>query len=157
MRAMRRSSAGSAEMIAAVVLLHGGLPLASAAGQSAPWMFGPFEKPAAVNPVLTPRAASLFHSPMQDSVVRWEEYATFNPAAVVRNGRVFLLYRAEDASGEERIGHHTSRLGLAESADGLRFTRRATPVLFPDRDAQAKYEWTGGVEDPRIVEAEDGR
>ncbi len=146
----------SAELIAAIAVLLGGLPLAPASGQRAPWMFGPFEKPAAVNPVLTPRAASLFHSPMQDSVVRWEEYATFNPAAVVRNGRVFLLYRAEDASGEEKIGHHTSRLGLAESPDGLRFTRRDTPVLFPDRDAQAKYEWTGGVEDPRLVEREDG-
>src|SRR5688500_355045 len=67
-----------------------------------------------------------------------------------------MLYRAEDASGEARIGHHTSRLGLAESADGLRFTRRETPVLYPDTDAQAKYEWTGGVEDPRLVEREDG-
>jgi predicted GH43/DUF377 family glycosyl hydrolase len=89
-------------------------------------------------------------------VVRWEEYATFNPAAVVRGGRVYLLYRAEDRSGEMRIGHHTSRIGLAESADGLRFTRRATPVLYPDKDAQAPFEWTGGVEDPRVVEAEDG-
>ena len=31
-----------------------------------------------------------------------------------------------------------------------------TPVLFPDKDAQARYEWTGGVEDPRIVETDDG-
>jgi beta-1,2-mannosidase len=131
-------------------------PAASVIGQTTPWMFGPFEKPAVVNPVLTPRPESRFHSPMQDSVVRWEEYATFNPAAVVRDGRVYLLYRAEDATGEEKIGHQTSRLGLAESADGLRFTRRSTPVLFPDRDAQATYEWTGGVEDPRLVESEDG-
>jgi predicted GH43/DUF377 family glycosyl hydrolase len=94
---------------------------------------------------------------MGDSLVRWEAYATFNPAAVVRGGKVYLLYRAEDASGEEKIGHHTSRLGLAESADGLRFTRRPAPVLYPDTDAQARYEWTGGVEDPRVVEAEDGR
>ena len=153
---MRRRRPRVAGLTALAGALLGGLPLASAAAQSAPWMFGPFEKPAEVNPVLAPRASSLFHSPMQDSVVRWEEFATFNPAAVVRNGRVFLLYRAEDASGEEKIGHHTSRLGLAESADGLRFRRRSTPVLFPDRDAQRQYEWTGGVEDPRIVEAEDG-
>jgi len=76
---------------------------------------------------------------------------------VVRDGKVFLLYRAEDTTGETKIGGHTSRLGLAESADGLRFTRRSTPALYPDMDAQAKYEWPGGVEDPRIVEAEDGR
>ena len=93
---------------------------------------------------------------MNDSVVRWEEYATFNPAAVVKNGKVYLLYRAEDATGETKIGHHTSRLGLAESRDGLRFTRRSEPVLYPDKDAQAKYEWPGGVEDPRIVETDDG-
>ena len=41
--------------------------------------------------------------------------------------------------------------------DGLRFTRRDAPVLFPARDAQQKNEWPGGVEDPRLVEAEDGR
>ncbi|MGH7636607.1 MAG: pesticidal protein Cry15Aa, partial [Gemmatimonadaceae bacterium] len=93
---------------------------------------------------------------MNDSVVRWEEYATFNPAAVVRDGRVMLLYRAEDASGDEKIGGHTSRLGLAESADGLRFTRRSAPVLYPAPDAQRANEWPGGVEDPRIVERDDG-
>ena len=124
--------------------------------QQAPWMFGPFEKPRRVNPVITPNAASTFLSPMNDSTVRWEEYATFNPAAVVRDGKIHVLYRAEDASGEARIGHHTSRLGLAESSDGLRFIRRATPVLYPDKDAQSKNEWTGGVEDPRIVEMDDG-
>jgi beta-1,2-mannosidase len=132
------------------------LPGAPARGQVQEWMFGPFEKPRRANPVIAPSTAATFRSPMNDSVVRWEEYATFNPAAVVKDGKVYLLYRAEDASGEERIGHHTSRLGLAESADGLHFTRRGAPVLYPDTDAQAKYEWTGGVEDPRIVEAGDG-
>ena len=111
-----------------------------------PWMFGPFAKPAQVNPVITP-----------NPVVSWEAYATFNPAAVVKYGKVFLLYRAEDASGAQEIGGHTSRLGLAESSDGLHFTRRRTPVLYPDTDAQRQYEWPGGVEDPRIVESEDGR
>jgi predicted GH43/DUF377 family glycosyl hydrolase len=124
--------------------------------QSREWMFGPFVKPRDANPVLTPNKSATFRSPMNDSVVRWEEYATFNPAAVVKDGKVYLLYRAEDATGEAKIGHHTSRLGLAESRDGLRFTRRSEPVLYPDKDAQAKYEWPGGVEDPRIVEAGDG-
>ena len=120
------------------------------------WMLGPFEKPRASNPVLVPRSTSTFRSPVSDSTVRWEEYATFNPAAVVRQGKVMLLYRAEDSSGDLRIGGHTSRLGLAESADGLRFTRRDAPVLYPDRDEQQKNEWPGGVEDPRLVETENG-
>lgn len=119
-------------------------------------MLGPFSKPRAANPVIAPNPASTFLSPVNDSTVRWEEYATFNPAAVVRAGKVYLLYRAEDASGDAEIGHHTSRLGLAESSDGLHFTRRPTPVLYPARDDQTRYEWPGGVEDPRIVETEDG-
>ncbi len=125
-------------------------------GQGPAWMFGPFEKPRAVNPAITPNPASPFRSSMGDTIVRWEEHATFNPAAVVKNDTVYLLYRAEDASGQHMIGGHTSRLGLAHSTDGLRFTRRSAPVLYPDTDAQRQYEWPGGVEDPRIVEAADG-
>ena len=120
------------------------------------WMFGPFAKPGEANPVITPTRGSLFRSPMNDTLVHWEEHATFNPAAVVKDGRVYLLYRAEDATGDMQIGHHTSRIGLAESGDGLRFARRSAPVLFPDSDAQRGYEWPGGVEDPRVVETEDG-
>lgn len=120
-------------------------------------MLGPFEKPRQVNPVIVPDSTSTFRSPMNDSLVRWEQHATFNPAAVVRGGKIYVLYRAEDATGEMQIGRHTSRIGLAESADGLHFTRRATPVLYPDTDAQRRYEWPGGVEDPRIVETDDGR
>jgi predicted GH43/DUF377 family glycosyl hydrolase len=120
------------------------------------WAIGPFTKPASANPVIAPSGASTVRSVLSDSVVRWEGYATFNPAAVVRNGRVFMLYRAEDATGDSAIGHHTSRIGLAESADGLHFVRRATPVLYPDTDAFRPYEWPGGVEDPRIVARDDG-
>jgi beta-1,2-mannosidase len=135
-----------------------GAAITSPAGaQQKPWMFGPFEKPLDVNPVIAPAQATTIRSAMNDSVVHWEAYATFNPAAVVRNGRVHLLYRAEDASGVAQIGGHTSRIGMAESDDGLHFTRRSTPVLQPERDAQARYEWPGGVEDPRVVETEDGR
>jgi len=127
-----------------------------ACGQGRGWMFGPFAKPKDVNPAITPNPASQFHSAMGDSIVRWEEHATFNPAAVVKDGKVYVLYRAEDASGAQMIGGHTSRIGLAESQDGLRFSRKSAPVLYPDRDAQREYEWPGGVEDPRVVEAEDG-
>ena len=136
------------------------LALASSAplrAQSPDWEIGPFTKPRAGNPVIVPDPRSTFRSPMGDTLVRWEEYATFNPAAVVRGDSVYLLYRAEDASGEVKIGAHTSRLGLAASADGIHFTRRPTPVLFPDHDEQRANEWPGGVEDPRIVETDDGR
>jgi predicted GH43/DUF377 family glycosyl hydrolase len=98
----------------------------------------------------------VFDDPIRGTAVHWEALHTFNPAAVVRNGVVDVLYRAEDDSGAMQIGMHTSRLGLAESADGIHFTRRATPVFFPAQDTQELREWPGGVEDPRIVEAEDG-
>src|SRR5690349_16915597 len=141
---------------ASIIVVSLILPLSSW-GQASGWTFGPFEKPAAVNPIISPSATSTFMSPMGDSVVHWEQLATFNPAAVVRDGKVYVLYRAEDASGKEEIGFHTSRIGLAESNDGLNFTRRPAPVLYPDKDDQARYEWTGGVEDPRVVETDDGR
>jgi beta-1,2-mannosidase len=141
-----------AQALGLMVTLHA----SASAAIAQDWVLGPFEKPAAVNPIITPNAASTFLSPMTDSVVRWEELATFNPAAVVRGGKVYVLYRAEDATGKQDIGFHTSRIGLAESSDGLHFTRRATPVLYPDKDVQARYEWTGGVEDPRVVETESG-
>jgi predicted GH43/DUF377 family glycosyl hydrolase len=143
-------------MIARVACGMALLLVAHGPHQQQPWMFGPFHKPAQVNPVITPNAAARFRSPLIDSVVAWEEYATFNPAAIVKDGKVVLLYRAEDASGARQIGGHTSRLGLAESSDGLRFTRLGTPVLYPDSDAQRANEWPGGVEDPRLVEMEDG-
>jgi beta-1,2-mannosidase len=126
------------------------------AAQGRAWMFGPFEKPSEVNPIITPSRTSQFLSPMNDSSVHWEEYATFNPAAVVKDSAVYLVYRAETGEGDAKIGRRTSRLGLAQSKDGLHFSRRGAPVLYPDKDAQATYEWPGGVEDPRIVETEDG-
>src|SRR6266702_3519621 len=117
-----------------VVLLSapGSLTGQPACGQGRTWMFGPFEKPREVNPAITPSPASQFRSPLGDSIVRWEEHATFNPAAVVKGGRVFVLYRAEDASGERIIGGHTSRIGLAESQDGLHFTPRLAVATSRD-------------------------
>jgi predicted GH43/DUF377 family glycosyl hydrolase len=117
------------------------------------WMLGPFQREDAANPCLTPSPTALFDCPVRGETVRWEEKDVFNPAAVVRDGKVYLLYRAEDT-----VGRHadTSRIGLAESDDGLAFRRRPTPVLYPDHDAMHEYEWEGGCEDPRIVEDDAG-
>ena len=120
------------------------------------WEIGPFTRPASGNPVIAPRPESIFPDPILKKPVHWEALHTFNPAAIVRDGKVYVLYRAEDDSGEMAIGGHTSRLGLAESKDGISFVRRADPVFYPADDAQQSREWPGGVEDPRIVEAEDG-
>lgn len=131
--------------------------LAVAAAEPNPlpaWALGPFVRPAGVNPVIAPLDTS-FTCPASGKPVKWESNDTFNPAAIVRDGKVYVLYRAEDAFGKG-IGERTSRIGLAESADGIHFTRRAEPVLFPGDDDQKGNEWPGGCEDPRIVEREDG-
>jgi predicted GH43/DUF377 family glycosyl hydrolase len=127
----------------------------TSATQSA-WTMGPFTRPASGNPVISPNPASTFDDPIRHAPVHWEALHTFNPAAIVRNGKVYVLYRAEDNSGTMQIGMHTSRLGLAESSDGIHFTRSAAPVFYPAEDAQKEREWPGGVEDPRLVESEDG-
>jgi predicted GH43/DUF377 family glycosyl hydrolase len=127
-----------------------------ALGQAEHWVIGPFTRPATGNPVIAPKPESKFADPIAKKDVQWEALHTFNPAAIVRDGKVFVLYRAEDNSGEMQIGMHTSRLGLAESSDGVHFARRAAPVFYPAEDGQKMREWPGGVEDPRIVELEDG-
>jgi predicted GH43/DUF377 family glycosyl hydrolase len=116
-----------------------------------PWTFGPFTRPVSA-PVITPDKSALFDDPIRHAPVHWEALHTFNPAAIVRDGKIFVLYRAEDDTGEMQIGLHTSRLGLASSADGVTFTRLPEPVFYPAPDAQQSREWPGGVEDPRIVE-----
>ncbi len=119
------------------------------------WAFGPFVRPANVNPVLAPVKSTLFYDPMSGTKVPWEANDVFNPAATVKDGKIYVLYRAEDKSGIA-IGTRTSRIGLAESADGMAMKRRTTPVLYPGKDSQKEFEWPGGCEDPRIAMAEDG-
>lgn len=118
------------------------------------WKLGPFVKVDSLNPILEPVTSTSFFCPVRNDSVRWEEKDVFNPSAVVRNGKVYLLYRAEDVVGKYA---GTSRLGLAVSDDGLHFNRMPAPVFYPDNDAMNVYEWEGGVEDPRLVEDENGR
>ncbi|HEY3990172.1 MAG TPA: glycoside hydrolase family 130 protein [Acidobacteriaceae bacterium] len=119
-------------------------------------MLGPFSRPQDAQPVITARPASVFTDPILGKPVHWEALHTFNPAAVVREGKIYVLYRAEDDSGTMQIGMHTSRLGLAVSDDGLHFRREAAPVFYPAKDSEETREWPGGTEDPRIVERPDG-
>ena len=80
-------------------------------------------------------------SPMGDG---WEAAGTFNPAVIMHEGKFIMLYRAQDKSG-------TSRLGYAESKNGIDFTQRGEPVFTP----VTEYERDGGVEDPRLVQFGD--
>src|SRR5690349_24836119 len=113
-------------LIAATLLL----PAHSVFCQEKPWMLAPFIKQDEANPILTPGKLK-FTDPILDKPVAWEEKYVFNPAAVVRNGKVYLLYRAE-YTVQKLAG--VSRVGLAESYDGIHFTRRHEPVLYPHND-----------------------
>ena len=120
------------------------------------WAFGPFIRPETSNPVISPDSTTRFYCPMRKEVIDWESNDTFNPAATVKDNKIYVLYRAEDKSGIG-IGMRTSRIGLASSEDGIKMKRRNKPVMFPGEDSQKAVEWKGGCEDPRVAMTEDGR
>jgi predicted GH43/DUF377 family glycosyl hydrolase len=87
---------------------------------------GPFT-PYEHNPILRPKGDS------------WESSNLYNPAALVVDDQVVLLYRAH---AEDIVSH----IGLAVSDDGYHFEREDAPILSPEHD----YERCG-CEDPRIA------
>ncbi len=122
---------------------------------NAAWQLGPFSR-VATEPVIKPDANAVFDCPMRKQPIDWMSAHAFNPASVVRDGQMVVLFRAEDRPNEKAIGFHTSRVGYAYSDDGEHFSYRPTPVLYPDEDDQKRAEWEGGCEDPRICEGPDG-
>lgn len=88
---------------------------------------GPFT-PYEANPILRPRGDG------------WESANVYNPAAVVKDDQIVLLYRAHAADV-------VSHVGLATSRDGMVFARHPTPVLSPSEP----YD-EFGCEDPRVTE-----
>lgn len=87
---------------------------------------GPFT-PYEHNPILRPRGDS------------WESANLYNPAALVVDDQVVLLYRAH---AEDIVSH----IGIAVSEDGITFEREDAPILSPEHE----YE-RFGCEDPRIA------
>jgi beta-1,2-mannosidase len=81
--------------------------------------------------------------PLLRPAADWSEFGLFNPTAIKIGKKTVLLFRAQDRN-------HTSRIGYAESTDGLHFDVRPEPVLSPE----TAYEKGGGIEDPRIVQIE---
>jgi len=113
------------------------------------WELGPFEKVSEANPILRPSSDYSFLDPIVSETRYFEEKNVLNPSAVVKDGLVHLIYRAQDSL-------MTSRLALATSVDGIHFEKQTEPILFPDNDAQLAFEWPGGIEDPRVVSLDNG-
>ncbi|MCX2574117.1 glycoside hydrolase family 130 protein [Pedobacter sandarakinus] len=119
------------------------------------WKLGPFIRPTNVNPIISPDSTNKFFDPIKQKQIDWESNDTFNPAATLKDGKIYVLYRAEDKSGKG-IGQRTSRIGLAESKNGTAMVRAKSPVLFPKNDNQKEFEWAGGCEDPRVAVTANG-
>jgi len=117
-------------LLIAITLGLGAEPVQSPA-EILDWAPSPFVK-YEDNPIMEPQGDG------------FEAMAVFNPTVIVEDGIFYMLYRAEDRKG-------VSRIGLAESADGINFVRRSEPVLSPTE----RYEIWGGCEDPRVVKIED--
>ena len=111
--------------LASTLAMVGALSLIASVGSKLP--FGNWKRRSAT-PIVSPQGKE------------WESAGTFNPAVIQAGDKIVMLYRAQDAKG-------VSRLGYAESSDGVHFTRRPDPVFSPEAD----YEKGGGVEDPRLV------
>jgi len=87
------------------------------------------------NPILSPNPLN-----------KWESKAVFNPGAVLKDGKIFFLYRA---IGE--YDTYISRIGLAVSEDGFNFERKSKrPLIKP---AAGYDKWA--CEDPRITKIGD--
>lgn len=134
--------------------LMGATPEKKSEKAAADWQIGSFVRPKKGNPVISPRQGTFF-CPMRGEQVKWEESDTFNPAATVKDGKIIVLYRAEDNSAQG-IGSRTSRIGYAESKNGVSMKRGDAPVLYPGSDAFTEYDCPGGCEDPRVAMTEDG-
>ena len=114
------------------------------------WKMVDFKKLDSQNPILNPSLSLEVTCPIQNKPVRWENKNVLNPTALIKDNEVYLIYRAQDSLG-------TSRLGLAISEDGIHFKKEPNPILFPQNDAFKKYEWPGGIEDPRVVVTNEGK
>lgn len=116
--------------------------------------FKSFYKPV-TRPVLKADSSLVFFDSLKNNIVKWQRADVFNPAAIVKDNRVYLFTRSED-NPAAAIGGRTSRIGLAVSDDGIHFEQFPGPVLYPANDSFKQFDYPGGCEDPRVVESEDG-
>lgn len=148
----RRTFLAFAGALIAEPTLHA---LADSAHARGYWQVGPFVRPSDGQPLIRPNPEAEFNDPVTNHLSHWEASHTFNPAAIAWNDKLYVLFRAEGTDGDA-IGGYTSRVGLAESTDGVHFSVLPHPVLYPRPGRWQKDQWPGGCEDPRLVQAADG-
>ncbi|MEN2974972.1 MAG: hypothetical protein ABDH32_05265 [Candidatus Caldarchaeales archaeon] len=91
------------------------------------------------NPIISP-------DPNHD----WESIATFNPAAIELEGKIYIMYRALSSD-------KTSTIGLAISEDGFKIVEKLDePIYVPRESFEIKLApGHSGCEDPRVVRIGD--
>ncbi|MFA4836071.1 MAG: glycosidase [Dehalococcoidia bacterium] len=97
--------------------------------------------PAAKQPLagtLTRFASNPVLEPIKEH--RWESKYVLNPGTIRLDGKIYMVYRA---FGDDEV----SRLGLAVSEDGFRFTERLDTPIFEPKNGHEKK----GCEDPRLM------
>lgn len=87
-------------------------------------------------PIIIPRA---------DNLHWWERNGIFNAGATEYRDQIILIYRAYD-------DYRMSRLGLANSRDGITFKLHDHPII--DTDPTDEFERIG-IEDPRVTKIGD--
>jgi len=88
------------------------------------------------NPIIVPKIEN-----------KWESRATFNPGAIMLNGKVHLMYRAMSED-------NTSTFGYAMTKNGTDIIERLpAPIYIPREDFENKKnnDQSSGCEDPRLT------
>jgi predicted GH43/DUF377 family glycosyl hydrolase len=106
-------------------------------------------------PVLSHDSTISFFDSLKNEKVKWKKADVFNPAAIVKDDKIYVLSRCED-NPAAILGGRTSRIGISSSEDGIHFKSFDDPVLYPAKDDYQQYDYPGGCEDPRIVQTEEG-
>lgn len=123
------------------------------------WQIAQFKK--CENPVIVPNKSLEFMCPVSDKISNWQGSNVYNPACIVKEGKIYAIYRADsehlggiDCFGNKKV---VCRLGLSVSEDGINFKTHEKSIIYPDNDEYKEFEWWGGCGDLHIIEGEDGR
>ena len=119
-------------------------------------VIGPFTRPPTGNPVIAP-------NPDRRLPIRFSRHPFIGkrctrsiPRPLCARARSTCSIAPKIIPARWRSAAILLGWGWRRAQDGIHFKRSAAPVFFPGNDGQKEREWPGGVEDPRIVESEDG-
>lgn len=142
--------------VVATILVGGGLLFLSTRRIQQPvWSFDMFTIQEDINPIIETDTFSNFYCPAFDKKIKWQSGGISHPTAAIYNDNIVLFYQADDSS-ENKDGKNTSRIGYTIFAKELSFKKGGVPIIYPNRDDQAKHEWMGGCEDPSVAMTSDG-